>query len=853
MLDAQPSLPDGLLSGRWAAFGSPDQCTRVNVELGATGVSVQGQYCLAYVRSETLERTAARARQLRALPQLYGVDIAPQLDAFQLGRCVPASCSAGDVEVGLRDALGAQGVQVDVRNCRTSAAVAAELAVKAEAGGAAGAGSVDWRRLPAPVLVGLCCLTVLVAVQGFATMVDAVVRTEGKAEGRATEAVLDALSWLRLVPALGDRPSALPAADAVACLALNWLALELTFLSSLLVLPYMNVTELHRTLAGPLRLMLSGLAGYDALLAVGGLTAGYSLRRRLVAGRPRQLLAVLAGRYLRLVALVGAVLLLLVSVFAIVSDGPAWRQLAQDLVVAPCAEPDGWWPVLALLNNYVSPLAHCLGHTWFLAAQTQLWLVSPLLVLLTVRLPRLGTAIVLLLTAVATAAPPAITVLFHLPALFTTDDLEINQHLWQLVFTPTHARAAPWLLGLLTGLLLHARRGKPSFLRGNIPVLASGWTLAIGFPIARSFATFPFTGPAAPPPPLWFTATFSALSGPCTALSVCWVVAACQLGHAGPAAAVLAMPGFRWLRRVGAAAYLLLVPALLARWLSAQHAQPWSLLLVLTVWLLTLLLVMPLAGLLTVVVTQPLTAVGRRLIPTGPEEGEESAGSSPQISGSSSQTTRPGDMIETGPQRGTVCRRVTNPTESGLVTRADDAVGTSRAPISECGQPPSRRFSLTANLVSSTDESQPSPVSLRRAMSTLPKRQVSPSLLQRHLHRYNSVRLEQAPRHTQRQENGRLSDSRQSKDGSALFQAPHADASTEKYPAHEKDSPLKITDDGWEDVREGWRGTTRTRFPLHPRRYLPELAHKEPAGQWSGCNTALQDNSWTTGRQMNRE
>ncbi|KAF0293923.1 hypothetical protein FJT64_008321 [Amphibalanus amphitrite] len=488
MLDAQPSLPDGLLAGRWAAFGSPDQCTGVNVELGASGLSVQGQYCLAYVRWAALEGTARSARSLSALPQLYGVGSVPHMDAFQLGRCVPASCSPADVEHGLRDALGAEDVHVDARNCRTSAAVARELA-------------------------------------GFATVVDAVVRTEGKSEGRATQAVLDAFSWLRLVPALGGRASALPAADALACLAFNRLTLELTLLSSLVTLPYTNVAELHGALAGPLRPLLAALSGYDALLAVGGLTAGYSLRRRLTAGRLRALLLVLLGRY------------------TTARRGGSCRR---TWWWGRAQERNGWWPVLALLSNYYSPLGHCLGHAWFLAVQAQLWLVSPLLVLLSVRLPRLGTA------------------------------------------------------------LLGDRR----FLRGNVPVLACGWTLAVGLPVARAVSVLPFAGPAAPPAPLWFTATFSALSGPCTALSVCWVVAACQLGHGGPLGRLVTMAGFRWLRRVSAAGYLLLVPALLARWLSVQHAQPWSLVLVLSAWLLTLLMVLPLAAVLTVVVAQPLTTVG---------------------------------------------------------------------------------------------------------------------------------------------------------------------------------------------------------------------------------------------------
>ena len=848
MLDAQSSLPDGLLYGRWAAFGSPRQCTRVNVELGATGVSVQGRYCLAYVRSDTLRRTAERARSLRALPQLYGVDSAPQLDAFQLGRCVPASCSAEDVEVGLRDALGAEDVKVDVRNCWTSAAVAEELAktgVGAEE--VAGAGSHDWRRLPAAVLVGLCCLALLAAVQGFATMVDAVVRTEGKAEGRATEAVLDALSWLRLVPALGGRASALPAADAVACLALNCLALELTFLSSLLILPYTNVTELHLMLAGPLRLLLADLSGYDALLAIGGLTAGYSLRRRLVAGRPRQLLAVLLGRCIRLLALLGAGLLLLVSVFAIIRDGPVWRQLAQDLVVAPCADPGGWWPVLALLNNYYTPLNHCLGHTWFLAVQAQLWLVSPFLVLLTVRLPRLGTAILVFLTVAAMATLPVITVLAQLPALFTTHDLEINQRLWRLVFTPAHARAAPWLLGLLTGILLHTRRGKPSFLRGKTSLLTSGWTLAIGLPIARKLAPFPFTGPAAPHPPLWFTATFSALAGPSTALSVCWVVTACLLGHGGPAARVLAMPGFRWLRRVSAASYLLLVPGLLARWLSVQQAERWSLELVLTAWLLTLLLVLPLAGVLTVIVTQPLTAIARRLIPIDPDEEESDDFTlTPDFNSRMVAPTRTGEMIQSGPKRGAGCLRFTDSPEARISHRTDN---TERA--AKDSQLESRRFSLTANLVSSTDDSQHSPVSLRRAMSTLPKRQVSPALLERHLHRYGSVRLEEtAPRplHEKRDrfsDYGRSGLTRHSRDACT-------DVSTGEDPLYSNDNYLRTSSERW-DAEEEWRRTTETRFPLHPRRYLPGASQSDPGGQRGGSNSVLQEDSWRGKRQMTGE
>ena len=162
-----------------------------------------------------------------------------------------------------------------------------------------------------------------------------------------------------------------------------------------------------------------------------------------------------------------------------------------------------------------------------------------------------------------------------------------------------------------------------------------------------------------------------------------------------------------------------------------------------------------------------------------------------------------------------------------------------------------RRFSLTANLVSSTDDSRHSPVNLRRAMSTLPKRQVSPALLERHLQRYCSVRLEEAaprPRHEKRDH---FSDSRRNGPTKHSLDA-YTDASTGEDTLHSNGDYLRTSSESW-DAEEEWRRTTKTRFPLHPRRYLPGATQSDPGGQWGACNTALQDGSWRGKRQMSSE
>ncbi|XP_026315723.1 nose resistant to fluoxetine protein 6-like [Hyposmocoma kahamanoa] len=79
------------------------------------------------------------------------------------------------------------------------------------------------------------------------------------------------------------------------------------------------------------------------------------------------------NRILRMFPLLASTILLQVGVFHYIHDGPNWHAVAE--VTRVCRL--NWWSTLLYVQNYVLPI--CLPHTWYLAIDMQLYILSPLI------------------------------------------------------------------------------------------------------------------------------------------------------------------------------------------------------------------------------------------------------------------------------------------------------------------------------------------------------------------------------------------------------------------------------------------------------------------------------------------
>ena len=79
-----------------------------------------------------------------------------------------------------------------------------------------------------------------------------------------------------------------------------------------------------------------------------------------------------AHRYLRLTPLLGFIIIVYTGLTPYLLDGPLWLQRSD----ANCV--DRWWTNILFVNNFVDGNQECMGWTWYLAVDTQLFLIAPL-------------------------------------------------------------------------------------------------------------------------------------------------------------------------------------------------------------------------------------------------------------------------------------------------------------------------------------------------------------------------------------------------------------------------------------------------------------------------------------------
>lgn len=115
-----------------------------------------------------------------------------------------------------------------------------------------------------------------------------------------------------------------------------------------------------------------------------------------------------------------------------------------------------WWTTLLYVQNYVNPMDQCIGPTWYLSVDMQLFILSPLIIypLWRWRYKFIWTIPVLILLSMACTF--ATMWINHFQASF----LRNSRGRQMKTYFPTHTRFGSWAIGVLLGYLLHQLRGK---------------------------------------------------------------------------------------------------------------------------------------------------------------------------------------------------------------------------------------------------------------------------------------------------------------------------------------------------------------------------------------------------------
>lgn len=545
MYDSSTKVPDGLLTGNVVQLGNFDECLGTHaMDANGTGL-FWGQYCLAGLSVDRLYNEPNNNTATRPMPKdanLFSNHLLAALAGHRLqwAVCLPASCSAHDLEHHLQHSMPqlllpegepprfALNASVLPSNCYRARAVHLDEA--------------DW----AIILTLSCIFGIVVASTAYDL-------THPEA---APDALMKAFSIPKNARALFATKAhgQMGSVNGIKFLSMAWVMLfhkycvmvETPNVNSDVVLEGLKYDWTQMPISN------GGSMAVNSFFVVGGLLLTHGFIRDRVAGRPFSLFKFYIYRYIRLTPVYAVTVGIYATILYHFGNGPLWNPV-MAMHRENCRHH--WWRNLLYINNYQPVTSElCVVQTWYLAADMQLYWLSPLLLWPLWRWPRAGKGLLLVLLTVPLASTFWITYTRRYP---WADDKEISNEIrnsyFPLIHASAYARAAPFLVGVGLAWALHASR--KSKIRLPKILVAVCWVLLLAVSWIITYALYIYYK-RDHEYNVWEAACFQSLHPLGWGLAVAWLIYACERGYAGPVRHFLCWRWWQPLSRLTYSAYL---------------------------------------------------------------------------------------------------------------------------------------------------------------------------------------------------------------------------------------------------------------------------------------------------------
>nr|ABO27283.1 CG5892 protein [Drosophila melanogaster] len=333
-------------------------------------------------------------------------------------------------------------------------------------------------------------------------------------------------------------------------MSLIWVCFGHDFMMSM-TSPNINLYDVYTWAKTPFKdIIQEGVFAVDSFFFISGLlVAMVALRSMEKAKGKLNIPLMYLHRYLRLTPIVAVSILLYWKLLPHLGDGPLYGNWNFDSYDR--CEGNWYWTLL-YVQNYATD-SECLTHTWYLAIDTQLYIIAPILLIIVYKWGKKGAAVVLLLLLGLTAYLFSIIVINNYSLISggggggPDDYSEDLDHY-------THNRASGWLVGFLFGYFLHTIRGKA--IKLSRPAVWVGWITCLAFLFTCIFAMYPYGMGKSKTLPTLNEAFYVSLSRIAWPLGLSWVVFACMQGYGGLANSFLTSPLWQPLSKLSFCAYM---------------------------------------------------------------------------------------------------------------------------------------------------------------------------------------------------------------------------------------------------------------------------------------------------------
>ncbi|KAL4708192.1 hypothetical protein ACJJTC_005334 [Scirpophaga incertulas] len=322
-------------------------------------------------------------------------------------------------------------------------------------------------------------------------------------------------------------PGALECMDGIRAISMFWVIIGHSF-STTISYPIQNIIEALEwvPLFSSLWITAAPLS-VDTFFLLTGILIVYTVIGKINRGVfVRNIPLFYINRLLRMFPLLAAMVLIQASIINHVSDGPYWINIAGS--TENCRK--NWWATLIHIQNYYDYSRMCLGQTWYLSVDTQLYILSPIILVCLFGSP-LVAWLALSITVILSLVPVTVySYTYNFPGSLVQPSRlgEIGEYM-KKYYINTLTRSPPFFIGLAFGYLLHQYKGKKVVMRR--PLVIGCWIISFLLLAFCFFSIYPVMQST------WdmqqFDNFLNAYVRSIWALSIGWVIFACVHGYGG--------------------------------------------------------------------------------------------------------------------------------------------------------------------------------------------------------------------------------------------------------------------------------------------------------------------------------
>ncbi|XP_037078000.1 nose resistant to fluoxetine protein 6-like [Pollicipes pollicipes] len=613
MFDSTGKMPDGILEGNVNPMGNWDEC--LNTTASFNDKSFIGKYCMASLFKSG--ESTSRSHLLRRTAPVANLDVAPILPALPdgteatVGVCIPSTCTAEELTLGLDIAL---------RRQKVSAYIPDYLCYTRE----------DKTELTTAAIVMIVILSLTGLCMVIGTVVDLIAVQAEDGPDSAWSAIDAAARWI-LPPTIrrvflafsvytngrklldtSSTKDTINCLHGIRFLSNTWVILghNYAFVTTFKSQNILKLYSYQNDLA--FQVIANATVSVDSFFFLSGLLVAYIASRNIERARGRfNIIMFYVHRYIRLTPVMMMIIGFIATLYVYLGSGPMWGYAGLG---TPKDCQDYWWWNLLYISNLKDMDVQCLGQTWYLANDMQMFIFSPLVLLPLYHWPVVGQLWLIFLVCFFTGINAMITAIHKLGPdgpVPGGDDFDLR-------YMKPWTRAGPYLVGLYMGWILHKIRGRK--IRLPAPVVAIGWITAslTGCLIVYGMFDYDRVDAGHADPSKTTSIVYAMLNR--TAWSVClaWVVFACVTGYGGIVDTLLSWKAFIPLSRLTYTSYLVSIDVQLYYWFTNKSAMYLDQTLLVYVFLGSLPVIFTVAAIFSLAFESPMIALEKIIFPQPP-------------------------------------------------------------------------------------------------------------------------------------------------------------------------------------------------------------------------------------------